>query len=138
MSGPERLRKRADFVAAASGQKWHGGIFTIQSRGRPQTDTSAELPRVGLTLTKKAGNAVARNRMRRRLREALRLTAHLPARTGHDYVLIVRRKALTASFAAIGAELARGFEQVHLRKASVRDAKTAPGAGRPSRDSQGS
>jgi ribonuclease P protein component len=68
----ERLRQRADFLAAAQG---------------------AKVTTVGFVL-----HAVERNRVRRRLREVVRLTAAAPLRSGHDYVLIGRRGALSLPF----------------------------------------
>ena len=63
------------------------------------TDGSAEsAPRVGFTVTKKHGNAVERNRMRRRLKEAVRLSAGFAMKPGHDYVVVARRELLTAPF----------------------------------------
>ena len=54
--------------------------------------------RVGFTVSKKVGNAVERNRVRRRLREVVRLAPPAPMRPGHDYVLIGRRAALDLPF----------------------------------------
>ena len=60
---------------------------------------SMDAPRFGFTVTKKVGNSVIRNRIRRRLREAIRLTDPTsPPKPGHDYVLVARIEALTAPF----------------------------------------
>jgi len=90
----QRLRKRADFVAAASGLKVPAPAFVLQVRQQPQ----AGAPRIGFTVTKKIGNAVERNRIRRRLREVVRLSDPRHLRSGHDYVLIGRRAALALPF----------------------------------------
>ena len=74
----ERLRQRADFLAAASGAKVHAGAFVLQARQR-EDETQ---PRVGFTVSKKVGNAVERNRVRRRLREIVRLRRRAPLRAG--------------------------------------------------------
>ena len=103
-----RLKKRAEFLAVAKGRRFHGPLFTVQARA----GDASRAPRVGLTLTKKVGNAVVRNRIRRRLREALRVTQGLPTEAGWDYVLIGRREALAASFVTIRAELARALGKV--------------------------
>ena len=68
---------------------------------------------MGLTVIRKVGGAVARNRIRRRLREALRLTAELPLHQSHDYVIVARREALGTSFADLQQELARSLTKIH-------------------------
>ncbi len=90
----ERLRQRADFLAAATGSKVPTAAFVLQARKR---DDSGPV-RVGFTVSKKVGNAVERNRVRRRLKEIVRLAAAGCLRPGHDYVLIGRRAALELPF----------------------------------------
>jgi ribonuclease P protein component len=104
----ERLRQRADFLAAAAGVKASASTFVLQMRRRKDGPV-----RVGFTVSKRAGGAVERNRIRRRLREVVRLT--LPARMlpGHDYVLIGRRAALDAPFDRIKDEFDRALRRVH-------------------------
>jgi ribonuclease P protein component len=60
---------------------------------------------VGYTVTKKVGNAVVRNRIKRRLRAAVAETFPLSASPGHDYVLLARRRAETVPFDALLDEL---------------------------------
>src|SRR5580704_2445024 len=83
----ERLRRRADFLAAAAGYKVPTRSFVLQARKR--TDDGPA--RIGFTVSKKVGTAVERNRVRRRLREIVRLSAAREMCPGHDYVLIGRR-----------------------------------------------
>ncbi len=93
----ERLKKRREFLAvAASGQKAVARGLVLQYMRNPSLD--AETLRVGFTVTKKVGNAVVRNRVRRRLREAFRLHGLASARAGHDYVVIGRAAALDCPF----------------------------------------
>ena len=66
----------------------------LQSRARGDQ----EPPRVGYTVSKKVGNAVERNRVRRRLREVVRLAGADQMHTGRDYVLVGRRAALDLAF----------------------------------------
>ena len=104
----ERLKHRADFLAAAQGAKAHGAAFVLQARARG--DTAA--PRFGFTASKKVGSAVERNRVRRRLREIVRRHAALLAENGHDYVLIGRRTALTMPFERISAEFSSAMTRL--------------------------
>jgi ribonuclease P protein component len=104
----DRIRRRADFLAAAQGNKVSGSAFVLQARSR----SDERPPRFGITVTKKVGNAVERNRVRRRLREMVRISA-VAARAGHDYVVIGRRAALTAAFAQMLEDFARAMRTVH-------------------------
>jgi ribonuclease P protein component len=108
---PERLRHRADFLRAAQARRQSTPGFLLQARDR--ADGSAAV-RVGFTCSKKIGNAVVRNRARRRLREAARLTLPGLARPGWDYVLVGRpATTLTHGFAALRDDLARALARVH-------------------------
>ena len=64
-------------------------------------------PRVGYTVTKKVGNAVVRNRVRRRLKEAVRVHAAHDMATGNDYVIVGRDDVLSIPFDQLKAELSR-------------------------------
>ena len=108
-----RLKKRAEFQRASRGRRWQGEAFVLQAARRG--DASLSGPRVGFTVTRKTGGAVERNRMRRRLKEALRLTEKLAAKPDHDYVLIARRGALARSFNLLRADLNRAFAAIHLK-----------------------
>lgn len=100
---PGRLKNRPDFLAAQKGRRLRGPYFLLETldRGLP-----GEAPRIGYTVTRKQGNAVKRNRMRRRLREAVRLMATgqsvelagVPFKPGHDYVVVARRDVLEVPF----------------------------------------
>jgi ribonuclease P protein component len=69
--------------------------------------------RVGFTVSKQVGNAVERNRVRRRLREIVKLTADGQLYGGHDYVLIGRRPALEAPFGEMRRELDAALSRIH-------------------------
>jgi ribonuclease P protein component len=98
---PRSLKKRAEFLAVRNGEKRRGRLFLLEVLGRG--DTAA--PRFGLTVTKKVGNAVERNRIRRRLREAVRASAAADMASGHDYVIVGRQELLATRFDEIKAEL---------------------------------
>ena len=108
-----RLKKRAEFQRASRGRRWQGEAFVLQAAER--VDAALNGPRVGFTATRKTGGAVERNRMRRRLKEALRLTEKLAAKPDHDYVLIARRGALARPFDLLRADLNRAFAAIHLK-----------------------
>lgn len=90
----QRLKQRADFLAAAGGIKAATAAFVLQARERGDGGPV----RVGFTVSRKVGTAVERNRVRRRLREIVRLSTEGALRPGHDYVLIGRRTALSRPF----------------------------------------
>jgi ribonuclease P protein component len=103
----DRLRHRADFVAAASGTKAPGAAFVLQARKRDDDGPA----RVGFTVSRKVGTAVERNRVRRRLREIVRRSAEM--RPGHDYVLVGRRAVLGLSFERLVNEFDSALSRVH-------------------------
>jgi ribonuclease P protein component len=90
------------------------GAFVLQANRRLEPER-AEIVGIGLTVTRKIGGAVVRNRARRRLREALRLILPGPALPGHDYVVVARPAALTCPFALLQEELAGALEQMGRR-----------------------
>ncbi|CDZ62222.1 MULTISPECIES: ribonuclease P protein component [Neorhizobium] len=102
-----RLKSRPQFLAVRGGESRRGRNFLLEVLDRNQPD---EAPRVGFTVTKKHGNAVERNRMRRRLREAVRQSAGFAMKNGHDYVIVARREVLTAPFADMTAQLIERIE----------------------------
>lgn len=116
----DRLRQRADFLAAASALRVATPAFVIQ--GRPRDDLGPL--RVGFTVSKKVGTAVERNRVRRRLRELVRLNGAPLMRPHCDYVLVGRRVALSRQYDRMcqdfAAALARLDMQMSKRSASGR------------------
>ena len=85
-----RLKVRADFLAAAKAPYQARGAVVVQARRREDSHDNQGQIRVGFTATRKIGNAVARNRAKRRLREAAEALLPLHALPGHDYVFIAR------------------------------------------------
>ncbi|MGD0150711.1 MAG: ribonuclease P protein component [Xanthobacteraceae bacterium] len=105
----ERLTRRTDFRAAAAGLRASVGAFVVQARRRAEDGPV----RIGFTVSRQVGNAVERNRVRRRLREMVRLSAGGGMHDGHDYVLIGRRAALLAPFGQMRQELDAALSRIH-------------------------
>jgi ribonuclease P protein component len=128
----QRLRQRADFLAAATGAKAPVTGFVLQALKRREDGPV----RVGFTVSKKVGNAVERNRVRRRLREVVRLAPPDQMRQGHDYVLVGRRAALDLPFGRLIEDLGRAVGRVHVAAPESKqtdkqtDKRTDKGAGR--------
>lgn len=121
------LRQRADFLAANGGLRVGTPAFVLLVKQR--ADDNAQ-KRIGYTVTKKIGNAVTRNRIKRRFRAMVHhvLTDHgLP---GADHVLIGRGEAMTRDFAAMQSDLVRALDRVRDGKAS---ADRRPPRGKPKR-----
>ncbi len=107
---PATLTARADFLRAASAARAPTPGFLLQARARGDGGGI----RVGFTCSKKVGNAVARNRARRRLREVARLVLPGHGRAGWDYVLVGRREVTAErEFQAMLDDLIRALERVH-------------------------
>jgi ribonuclease P protein component len=103
------LTKRADFLAANRGLRIArpGFVLLVNPNG-------GEVMRFGITVTKKIGNAVVRNRMKRRFRALLREVLPVQGLPGHDHVLIGRDGGVERDFAVLrdelGAALARAAQ----------------------------
>lgn len=94
-----RLKKHKEFVSVAEqGRKYVAKGLILQVLVRPQDNRFNDLIRVGFTTSRKVGNAVKRNRIRRRLREVVRLYLPEIGQKGCDYVIIGRTRTLTRPF----------------------------------------
>ena len=108
---PEILKNRAEFLAAARAR--HKGTKGLMLQGHERGDGTDTL-RVGFTCSKKVGNAVARNRAKRRLREVARMVLPEHGRAGWDYVLIGRAGATAARpFEELKGDLIYALKKVH-------------------------
>ena len=106
------LTKRADFVRASHARRQ--GTPGIHLQGRKRTEGEAKGIRVGFTCSKKVGNAVARNRAKRRLREVARIVLAEMGRDGWDYVLVGRKETTsTLPFDTLVADMRRAMKKVH-------------------------
>jgi ribonuclease P protein component len=120
--GVTTLKMRAEFLRVRKGARWAGPAFVLEAKERnPQIGpVEAHGPRFGFTVTRQIGKAVERNRIKRRLKAAVRGVSSDHAKGGFDYVLIARKPALTSAFGAIVADLVKALERVHRTPARQR------------------
>jgi len=139
----QKLKQRADFLKAATGTKVPAAAFVLQTRQREEAGPA----RVGFTVSRKVGNAVERNRVRRRLREIVRLFGEGRMHNGYDYVLVGRQAALSLPFERITHDFERALKRAHdgSPKNGVQDGSrrngpqkdgSRPGGMRPARGAQ--
>ena len=98
------MRRRADFIAANRGLRVTRPGFVLLAH-----PNSGKGKRYGITVTKKVGNAVVRNRIKRRFRELLRAALPEQGLPDHDHVLIARDGAIERDFAMMQGELAQAL-----------------------------
>ena len=109
------LTKRSEFTRAATARRQSGGSFLLQARLRAEGETPA-LIRVGYTCSKKVGNAVTRNRAKRRLRAAARAVLMPHGRPGWDYVLVGRPGAtVDRPYALLITDLQTALTLIHAK-----------------------
>jgi ribonuclease P protein component len=109
----DRLTIRRQFLHVAQGQKAAGRFVLLQCR--QTSDVRAQergLVRYGLTASKKVGNAVMRNRARRRLRAAMMQLLAIHGRPGNDYVAVARTSSVTADWQALLDDLSALFKRL--------------------------
>jgi len=109
-----RLRKRREFIAASKAAKAVTNSIILQGRARKDDSDSIG---VGFTASKKVGNAVARNRAKRRMRALARVYVLKNGHPGHDYVLIARKNATTElPYEKLQNDLIKGLERLHTAR----------------------
>jgi len=122
----DRLKRRRDFLAASkAGTSVSTPGFVVQERRRSDGGPA----RVGFTVSRKVGGAVERNRLRRQLREIVRLSATTSLRAGNDYVVIGRRAGLEIPFVNLTADFTGALKRLAKKRRAgtgVPDSKTSP------------
>ena len=111
-----RLKRRPEFLAvAAARHKWVAPGLVLQARPRPASEDAGIDPatiRYGITASRKVGNAVARNRAKRRLRAAASEILPVAGPLGYDVVLIARNTTNERPFSALKTDLERGLARL--------------------------
>src|SRR5438270_11678104 len=121
-AGLVRLKTRADFVRVAAGRsRAMRPAFIVQAAPQPTDDDSGAV-RVGFTASRKVGNAVVRNRAKRRLRAVAAAVLPDKARLGMDYVIVARATTSERPYAELVADLEGALRQLDRQKAGARPA----------------
>jgi ribonuclease P protein component len=114
------LPRRADFLrVAATRRRCVTPGLILQVAPLPDSQRAEAPLRVGYTASKKVGNAVARNRSKRRLREAVAKIMPLHAREGLDYVLIAREETTARPFDQLLADLRHALRRLGVERRGV-------------------
>ncbi len=111
-----RLTRRPEFLAAASGRRFHTERMTLHGRLRDPASEDAVGLRFGFTVTKRVGHATERNRIKRRLRAAANDAGRGHADKPVDVVVIGRRHALSAAYDLLVDDIDRGLRVVTTPK----------------------
>jgi ribonuclease P protein component len=106
MRGYSVIKKRSDFLAANRGKRYATPGFVLLVKDRQ--DASADI-RLGITITKKVGNAVVRNRMRRRFRALAREMLGEMGKAGADHILIGRDGGIQRDFGELRADMLKAL-----------------------------
>ena len=120
------LKSRNEFLAVRGGTRASVPVCLLEARKRKPGAISYEGARFGFTITKKLGNAVTRNRIRRRLKAALTALESEFAAEGFDYVVVARQAAFNRPFADLLGDLRRALETVHNPAISKGTASKGP------------
>lgn len=107
------LKHRSDFLSTRKGARCARPAFVLEGKRRADSSASGDVARFGFTVSKKVGGAVERNRIKRRLKAAVRDVVRKHARADFDYVLIARRSAIDSSFAVLVSDLVKALDRVN-------------------------
>ncbi|MGI9422409.1 MAG: ribonuclease P protein component [Hyphomicrobiaceae bacterium] len=106
------LKNRKDYLRVRGGVRWSNPAFLMEGKRRPTSADGEACARFGFTVTKKMGNAVRRNRMRRRLKAAISEVALGAADPTYDYVVVARSAAFDRDFKQLRADFKAAFRRI--------------------------
>lgn len=137
-----RLKNRPEYLAVARGRRYAVPGLVLQARSRPatvpNTEDASSAPRdavrIGFTATKKTGNAVRRNRIRRRLKAAAAQVMPKAAKPGYDYVLVGRTATFDRPWQSLLDDLGLALQMVHQSRAKSSTGKQRKGQGKTTRN----
>lgn len=115
----ERLKRRREFLRVA-GARNSAAMPGLVLQARSNADQE-EAIRIGFTASRKVGNAVCRNRARRRLKAAVGLVMPDAAAVGHDYVVIARKGTIDRSFEALKRDLVKALKRLKCWNGAAAD-----------------
>jgi ribonuclease P protein component len=118
----ETLKKRREFLAVRGGIRVSRKAFLIEAKAARTVEAGEPRQRFGFTVTKKLGNAVRRNLIRRRLKHAVDLACQSSRHPLLDYVIVARNAAADMPFAALLDDLTSALDEIarrHQRRAQV-------------------
>ena len=115
-----RLKRRPDFLrVAATRRKWVAPGLIVQVRKRSVEEASTKDARIGFTVSRKVGNSVKRNRVRRRLKAAADIMMTKYAQGGMDFVIIGRKNALKRPFTALMADMMAALKKLETYREGI-------------------
>ena len=115
-----RLKRRPEFLrVAATRRKWVAPGLIVQVRKRFVEEASTNDARIGFTVSRKVGNSVKRNRVRRRLKAAADIMMTKHAQGGMDFVIIGRKNALKRPFKALMADITAALKNLETYREGI-------------------
>ena len=137
--GLETIKRPADFHRVRGGARVATPAFVIETKARQQGDHGATRgPRIGITITRKLGGAVVRNRIRRRLQEIFRAIVSRGLLRGQDYVVVARPPIIEMPFAVLVSAIEGAIDKLHGasrgghgQRPGLRGRKDPESAGKP-------
>ncbi len=123
----ETLKKRAEFLRVRGGARHACSSFVLEMKPQEDVVRAQSGPRFGFTVTKALGNAVRRNRIRRRLKAAVTAVAATHAKPASDYVVIARDGAFARPFEGLRQDFERAIARVHDPNQPARNPGRKPG-----------
>ena len=138
----ETLKRRSDFLHVRGGARWVTPAFTLQARHRQMALVEDARPgltdnigsRVGFTVTKRIGNAVMRNRIKRRFREIVNGNYDALSKSPIDYVLIARQGGEMRRFKDLDGDFKLALKRVHDKLRKLKKPRNTQGIELPGTD----